>query len=168
MTKMRKALCVLFAFGWVYTAAYPQESKNAAPDQSFREALDQAEKALKGSKYADAAPLWKRVTDANPTQAGYWLNLAKSYYGLKEYQRAILAYAKALELRADYPANSMYAIACCHAMLGEQAATLEWLEKALKGGYRDLRKAQTDSRFESLREHPKYRDLVALADTSKM
>src|SRR5262245_35495683 len=124
MSKPHRVFCVVIAFTSFCALASAQESKNA-PDLSFRELLEQADKLLRASKYTDAAALWQRVVDANPTQADYWLKLARSYYGLKEYQKAILTYTKAVELRAEYPANSMYAIACCHAMLGDQAAGLD-------------------------------------------
>ena len=55
MSKLRVALCALM-LTCVTLETHAQESKNSAPDQPFRDVLEQAEKFLKGSKYAEAAP----------------------------------------------------------------------------------------------------------------
>lgn len=119
-------------------------------------------------KDPDVAPHLQRQVRENPVRGDYWLNLAAALRNAENYKEAIAAYTKAIELRAGYPANAMYAIACCYARLGDQKQALDWLDHALHNHYRDLQRARTDPHFESLRESPKYREMVGLADTEKM
>src|SRR5258708_7663837 len=45
---------------------------------------------------------------------------------------------------------------------------MEWLEKSFKLGWRDLQHAQTDDDLKLLRDDPKFREMTAMVDTSKM
>jgi len=58
------------------------------------------------------------------------------------------------ELRA----NILDEIARCHARLGESDAALEWFEKAMNRGYRDLENAQHDPDLKSLHDNAKFRE----------
>ncbi len=130
-----------------------------------------AEKAAALQKNGDAAKaagVWEQVVKQNPVRADYWYQLATAHYQAKSYRPAIAAYEQSLALRANYPFNSAYNIACCYALLGEKEPALAWLEKAFQIGFRDLAHAQTDEDFESLRDDPKFRTLVALTDVSKL
>lgn len=137
-------------------------------EEGFANILQKAQELSQAGKWAEAAPLWDRIVAINPTAPEYWLRLATARIQLKEYRAAIPAYVKAFELGAGYPANSAYNVACCHALLGEKDEALHWLEVALKKGFRDLRQAQTDNDLASLRDDPRYRDMVMLVDVSKL
>lgn len=138
------------------------------PTDSYLELIKEAEAKTRAKEWKEAATLWERATELNPTIGRNWIQLANSLYEAKQYRKAITAYEKWNELGASYPWDSTYSIACLYSLLGEKENALKWLEKALNLGYRDLKQAQTDTDFESIRSDPKYRELVALVDTSKM
>lgn len=64
-------------------------------------------------------------------------------------------------LRSDIP----YEVARCYAHLGKRNLALDWFEKAMKVGYRDLQNAQQDAELQSLL---KFRELTATVDPSSM
>ncbi len=170
MLKVRICLSValLIVVACERTRAENPAAGSAPNAESYRDLLERAQEKSREGRPAEAVPLWQRVVQQNPVNGEYWSQLASALYNTKNYRESIAAYEKALELRAGYPANVTYNIACCHAMLGDKAQALHWLEKALNRGFRNLSRAQADSEFASLRSNPKYRELVALVDTSKM
>lgn len=130
--------------------------------------IQQAQDLGREGKWAEAAAVWDRVTRLNPTRGDYWERQAVAHVTAQEYRKAIPAYQKAIELRAGFPASLAYNVAGCHARLGEKDEALRWLEKALTMGYRYPRNAHSDSHFASLRDDPKFRELVYLADVDAM
>lgn len=136
--------------------------------QSFSEILKNAETKTAAKEWKEAALLWQRVTEANPVNSRFWDQLGNALYQSKDYRKSIAAYEKALELRAGFPSDAAYNIACCYALLGEKQRALEWLEKAFDMGFRDLAHAQTDSDLESLHSDARFQRIVALVDVSKM
>jgi len=54
----------------------------------------------------------------------------------------------------------VYAVACVYAILGMADEALEGLEKALVGGFGNKKWIENDPDFASLRDHPRFRELV--------
>jgi hypothetical protein len=139
-----------------------------ADERPFPELLADAQARSRDDKWPEAATLWRQVVARNPTRGEYWTQLGTALVRQKEYGPAAEAYRKAFELRSGYPANAAYNAACCYALGGEKDAALKWLEAALTRGYRNLTNAQTDDDLKTLRDDPRYRELVLLADTKAM
>lgn len=57
----------------------------------------------------------------------------------------------------------LYNLACFNALVGEKDEALDWLEKAVEGGFYAPRKIATDPDLESLRSHPRYKQSLAKA-----
>jgi tetratricopeptide (TPR) repeat protein len=129
---------------------------------------EQAEAKSKTKQFAEAAAMWERVVELNPVVGDYWAKLARARYDAKEYRKAILAHEKALELGGGYRWVAAYDIACCYALLGEKEPALKWLDKAFVSGFRNLKHARDDDDLKSLHDDARFRELVALVDTTKM
>ena len=157
--------CLLLA---ALTVPAPQTQAQDSQTTSYQNLLRQAQAKVAAKEYAASLPLWEKAIEQNPHERRSWIGYANALYEAKEYKRAIVAFQKWNELGASYPWDSTYSIASCYALLGDNEAALKWLEQALDLGYRNLKNAQTDEDFASLRDHPKYKELVALVDTSKM
>lgn len=138
------------------------------PTQTFPELLREAEARTAAKDWKEAAAQWQRVVEANPVNALFWRQLANALYESKDYRKAIPAYEKALELRAGFPSDQAYNIACCYALLGDKENAIKWLEKSFEMGFRDLEHAQTDSDLQSLRGDPRFLRIVGMADVTKM
>lgn len=119
---------------------------------------------LAARRWADAAALLDRSLAANPHPAMDWFDLGTARYNLKEWDAAIAAYSRALELRAGFPFNSAYNIACCAALKGDKVTALDWLERALDLGFRNLETIRQDADLASLRDDERFRRLTGPAD----
>src|SRR5262245_3683294 len=159
-----RCLCLVVVFASPLTAA---RAESPAPAKSLPDLIAAARDLTTSGEWAKAIPLWREVVERNPVDGRYWSALGDALIKEKEYRQAVAALTKAFELRAGYPAATAYNVACCHALLGEKEPALKWLETALKSGFRFLSRAQTDPDLASLRDDPKYRELVLLAHVSK-
>jgi len=136
---------------------------------SFPETLRQAQEASQAKQWPEAITLWEKVTKQNPVTGDFWLQLAHARYEAQDYRGAIAAYEQTMSLGVNgLRANIPYEIARCHARLGENAKALEWLDKAMKLGYRDLQNAQQDPDLQPLKNTGKFRELMAVVDPSRM
>jgi len=140
----------------------------AADADSFEDLVKKAQKKQADLDWPGAATLWDQVVARNPTQGEFWEHLATCRYSNKEYHRAIGAYEKVLELRTGYPAVAAFSIARCYARADEKNAALDWLEKALKLGYRYLDAVRTSQDLKTLRNEPRFKELTFDADTKAM
>ncbi len=135
----------------------------------FLNTLRQAREASQAKQWTEAASLWEEVTKENPVTGDFWQQLARARYNNQDYAGAITAYEKAMSLgvnglRSDIP----YEVARCYARLGERNLALDWFEKAMKVGYRDLQNAQQDAELQLLQSDLKFRELTAMVDPSSM
>ncbi len=75
-------------------------------------------------------------------------------------------YAKALKVGDKLYAldpesvNTLYNIACAHALLGHKKDAMTWLSRSVDAGYRDLKHLEADSDLDSLRDLAAYKELV--------
>lgn len=119
-------------------------------------------------QWDEASALWDQVVRANPVQVNYWLALANAAYQAKNYRKAVPAYEKVIELGGGLPANAAYNIACCYALMGEKDQAVQWLQKSLDMGFRNLANAQTDTDLQVLRGDARYEKLLGITDASRM
>ena len=148
------------------TMPYPMQAAPGAP-ADYPPLIQQANEKFAAKEYAQAADLWERALAINPHTTA-WAELGQARYAAGEYARAIAAYEKALEVGAGYRWNSAYNIACCYALQGNKKAALNWLDKALTMGFRDLEQVQKDEDLKSLHAEKRFQELALVADVSAM
>ncbi|MBV9210004.1 MAG: tetratricopeptide repeat protein [Acidobacteria bacterium] len=164
---LRRHLIFLFlALCGLCLCARPLAAQTSA--LTFQELLSRAEAKTTAKEWAEAAALWEKVVEANPVEGRFWDRLANAYYNAKDYRKAIPAYEKSMELRAGFPSNAAYNIACCYALLGEKELALRWLDKAFEMGFRFLENAQTDTDLQSLHGDARFQKIVGLIETGKL
>jgi hypothetical protein len=130
--------------------------------------IDQAEKHTKAKQWPEAVKAWEQIVAINPQLGRAWSGLGEACYETKEYRKAIPAYAKMIELRYFYPSIACYNTACCYALLGEKEPALEWLQKSLDLGFRNLKQLREDNDLRSLRDDPRFQKMAAVVDVSKL
>ncbi len=91
--------------------------------------------------------------------------------GVKAYEQG--DYAKALAMtkkaHAVAPTDSriMYNLACFHALVGDKDLALDWLGKAVDGGFNKPGQIAKDSDLKTLRDEPQYKKALALAKATQ-
>jgi tetratricopeptide (TPR) repeat protein len=134
----------------------------------FLRALARAETESAEERWEHAAALWGRVVASNPVEGRFWSKLGEARRKRNDYPGAIAAYERALELRDDDPAATVYAIACCHALFGDRVQALASFERALTMGYRHLDRAREDEDLAAIRDDPRFRELTGLVETAEL
>jgi tetratricopeptide (TPR) repeat protein len=143
---------------------------------SYLRFVADAQQRTDSGEWAEAAALWQQVVECNPVNGSYWDYLAEARYETGEFQAAIAAYEKVLELGAwgqrlpgtIYPAEVAYRIACCHLRAGDREPALDALSRALSMGFRDLDRPRADPLWESLRAEDAVRDMLGIIDAGRL
>lgn len=129
--------------------------------------------------YGSAAKYFKKAVALEETRATFHINLGAAWFSQKKLERAIVEYARALELDPDAlqqnskagvtaqiaspeeRARYSYMLAKVYAKRGDVEGCLQCLRKAKEDGYRDLANVYRDEEFGRMRENPKLHEVVA-------
>lgn len=132
---------------------------------------------LMQKRYKAAVVYFKRALAMDESSAPTHLNLAESWFGLGETDRAMTEYARALELDADIltsnkdgviaqvttpeqRARVAYMIAKSYMKRGNLDGALEYLSRAKESRYPDLAKVYSDPDFMALWQDPRLAKIV--------
>jgi tetratricopeptide (TPR) repeat protein len=128
-------------------------------------------------KYKSSIQYLKRALELDETSAPSHLNMAEAWVGLGEIDRAMIEYARAIELDADIlsegqggitaqvttpeqRARVSYLIAKAYAKRGNIDGALEYLRRARDGHYFDLGRVYKDQEFAVLWPDPRLEKIV--------
>jgi tetratricopeptide (TPR) repeat protein len=96
-------------------------------------------------------------------------SLGLVYNRLKRYDEAMKAYLELIDAFDKYKLDrardkslgtAYYNLACLSSLKGERAKAVEWLEKAVKGGFDDRGWIRKDRELDAIREEPGYKKLL--------
>ena len=181
---MRNPLAAVTLFGLVFVAELPASSRanlmsNEAvgrlPSTSFPVSgseywlqRTQAVQFAKQTEWDQAIPLLENLTGAYGDDGDTWFMLGQGYLETGQYELAIPALEKVLELgtimtgmeAASSPSNDiMIAIARCHSALGNQNKALDWIRRSLEFRWDDRKTLIRSPHFEALAEDEPYQRL---------
>ncbi len=74
--------------------------------------------------------LWVATAQVSPTSAKAWNNMGDIYSGKKDFQSAIMAFQRAIELKPDY-IDAHHNIGVTYLQMREFDQAIEWFEKAI-------------------------------------
>lgn len=130
-------------------------------------------------RYGSATKYFKKAVALEETRPAFHVNLGAAWFSQKKPDRALLEYARALELdpnalRQDSKAGVVaqisspeeraqfsYMMARIYAKRGDTEGCLQCLKKAKEDGYRNLANVYKDEEFSKMRDNPKLHDVVA-------
>lgn len=124
--------------------------------------VGRADAASDAKDWRPAMTLWRSVIAANPYEGRFWSRLAAAAYAAKDYDAAIAAWTKTIELGADVPENDAYNIACSYALKGDRTNALAWLRRTIAMGYLDLKGIATDPDLALLRGSPELAAMIPI------
>jgi tetratricopeptide (TPR) repeat protein/predicted Ser/Thr protein kinase len=80
----------------------------------------------------------------------------------KQYERALEGFKKIAEAfpKSEYGMVSTYNTACVYALMGQSELALDWLEKSMNMGYREIELMKKDTDLDSLRGEPRFLKLL--------
>lgn len=165
MQFLTRSLLVLAAL----VASQLHASAGAVDGNEFVDLLKLAKTKTTSGDWAGSAAAWQTVVDANPVNGEYWEMLAEANYRQGQFQGAIQAWKKVLELNGYcFPSDSAYNIARSFATSGDKGNAVLWLQKAFEMGLRDMDGVKRESAFKSILEDPRVVKLLAGEDVGAM
>jgi tetratricopeptide (TPR) repeat protein len=133
----------------------------AANSPALAPRLAQAVQALQSGEWAKAAAMLEPVTKNNPGDAAAWRALATAYQNLKDYDGAIAAFRRALNIEPDSP-KVFYSLGDCYAAKSDREAALAWFERARASRRYDMTQLTVDPAVAGLRGDARLRALLPL------
>lgn len=118
----------------------------------------EAARAFDGRAWADAAELYARIVDAEPSNAPAWFRRGFALHSLGDFAGSVRAFERSNELQPN--GTVAYDVACARARLGETDVALTWLAKSVELGMRDLTALTMDDDLATLRALPAFHAIV--------
>ncbi len=131
----------------------------AALAQDPAPSMEDAAGLFAAGDWPGAAGAYQAITEAEPENAQAWFALGRALFQTYQVDGARAAFEKALEHGAP-PARTMLHLARCHAVKGEDAKALDWIEKAAGTGSDIYKALASTPEFERLRENAAFRQIV--------
>ena len=138
------------------------QTKPAEDPTAIVAIIRDAEAKSRAQQWPEAAALWERALQLNPTHPNGWHNLGVARFYAKDYKAAIPAFEQAAELGAPTmgPYFSVYNIACAHALAGEKEQAISSLQRALDMGFPNIQAPAKDEDFASIRDDPRFQKML--------
>ncbi len=147
---MNRSKLFMFAIFLAFGASLYAQNNNSK--------FEDANNLLKEKKYKEAVIAYNDIlkTDENNTMAWYYLGSAE--YNLKNYDKAITAYQKAMKgLRGPI---ARYNIACAYALKGNKEMALKYLQEAANKGFGLYQKMTSDNDLDAIRNEKKFNEIL--------
>jgi tetratricopeptide (TPR) repeat protein len=134
--------------------------------------------------YNGAIKHYQKAISLNNDAASYYSNMGAAYFGKRQFEKAIQNYSKAMELDPDIfertsragvlaqlpspedRAHYDYVLAKLYARTGVPERSLHYLKKAMEEGYKDIKNVYRDNEFSTLRNDPRFAELMAAKTTA--
>lgn len=155
------AICLILGFTFIEVNAQTSSSENTNTTTSpnTKEALFQkANQYVQKQDWQNAIQTYLSITNLDPKDGRAWFRLGFSYHSLGEYEKAIEAYIKSIEI-GNNPAV-MYNLACTYAKTGNKDKAFEWLETIVGKGFNQIDQLKNDKDFASLHSDARYVEIV--------
>lgn len=157
------ATLVTLLFSCSLVVAQVQQTTNTtAPAQGASSMMSEAEALFQAQKFTEAARAFAAVTKAEPANGRAWLRLGGSLHALGQYEQAVSALQRAVEILRGPIA--MYNLASAYARLNNKEEAFEWLNKALNAGFPQVGLLSTDEDLASLRDDVRFREVLILGE----
>lgn len=140
--------------------------------RNYLRTLARANTLTKYEQWADAVILWEQVTGTNPVNGAHWDRLAQARYHSGDYPGAAAAYEQVLSLGLNdvrdtlFPGEVAVRAARCLARAGDPDGALDRLRLAVNQGLRDLPGTRDHEDFATLREDPRFAEILGLPDVA--
>lgn len=141
------------------------QSGDAAPrpDEAVEQLFRSAQRAMEEQRWADAIALFEELSKLRQDSAEFAFGLGLALHMSGDYERALDAHRRAAEFE-EVRARALFNLACAQALLKRPQAALDSLEEAVDAGFDDVRALRSDADLSSIREMPRFAEIVEAAE----
>ena len=111
------------------------------------------------NEYAEAAADYGEYVRLHPQDGTAWMRLGICQAHVKKTAEAEASLQKAFALGADTPID-LYNLACGYALINQPDKALDYLERAVAGGYGEKRRVAADEDLASLRDLDRFQKIL--------
>ena len=137
-----------------FSCAQPQ----GAPPPALIQILQQAQAMLGQQQFSAAEKLLQDAALQYPNRPSCWYLLGYSRHAQKNYDTAMEAYEKANTIAQGKAPNTLYNMACIHALRGESEQAFSKLDEAVKAGFSNFTQLNSDPELVSLRNDKRFQN----------
>lgn len=112
--------------------------------------------------WANAAKAYQALTEREPGNGQAWFRLGYALNALGQYDRAIKAFHRSVEIGGQPIA--MYRLAGAYARQGEREKAFEWLGRAMQAGFDQPEQLKANQDLTSLRDDARFTQFIAQAE----
>lgn len=120
---------------------------------------DQAQALQNAGRWEEAAAAWGQIVKSDAENAAAWFNLGYCLHLGGHLEEAIAVHRKAADFE-QYHGIALYNLGCAFALTGRTDEAFDTLAKAQAAGFGLRGQAEGDSDLDSLRNDPRYRQLI--------
>src|SRR5215469_1988130 len=132
---------------------------NVVFDQPARPTLADGIAKLQANDFKSAAVILEQVTAREPNNGLAWRNLALARQNLKQWNGAVAADQRALEVEPSVP-TPMFHLGLVYALEGDREQAFAWLNKAKVTHKIDMSQLEVRTELDPLRSDPRYQPLL--------
>ena len=134
----------------------PVAAQTASMPPELLQAIQNAQALLGQNKPAEAETAMMAAAEKFSDQPAAWYFLGYARHAQKNYDSAMNAYQKANRLASGKATNSLYNMACIHAIKNEKDKAFECLDAAIAAGFANLNHLQVDPDLTNLRSDKRF------------
>ena len=118
-----------------------------------------ATKAWEAQKWSEAVPAYRALLEQTPDDGRAWHHLGYALHALGRLEEALGVHKKASEFEG-VGHIAAYNVACVYALKDKKDLAFEWIEKAVKKGFRGVDYLKEDPDLDSIRSDPRFEAIV--------
>lgn len=131
---------------------------NTTPETQARIFYTKGIIALNKKDYKEAIGHFTKAIELNAGEAYYYLARANAYLFIKDYEHSKRDYLKTITLNPNL-STAYYNLACIYALQNNKEKALDWLQKSIKKGFKDLEHMKKDPDLNSLHGDKRFKEL---------
>jgi tetratricopeptide (TPR) repeat protein len=112
------------------------------------------------NRYEEAIAMYDRAIALKPDYALAYNNKGSALRKLQRYDEAVAIYKYCIEIDPGGKDGYLYNIGCAYSLIGNTTQSLNYLEQALKSGYRDFEWIDNDTTWDNQRETKEFKLII--------